>query len=110
MAYPETFVLLQNRMGIRIEYCVDRSRLQLWISPRAGRSMEARDRNWSNRDDHTAVFERILLPGLDLGAFEGADYDPFHSVLRFKSQVLHLARSTTSRRCSCGSRRTGPST
>ena len=92
VGYPETFVLLQNRMGIRIEYCVDRSRLQLWISPRAGRSMEARDRNWSNRDDHTAVFERILLPGLDLGAFEGADYDPFHSVLRFKHQVLHLAQ------------------
>ena len=33
--YPEKFVLMQNRMGIRIEYVVDRGRLQLWISPQA---------------------------------------------------------------------------
>ncbi len=92
VGYPETFVLMQNRRGIRIEYCVDRSRLQLWTSPLAGRSPDYRDRNWSNRDDHTAVFERILLPGLDLGSFRGADWDPFHSVLRFEHQTLHLAQ------------------
>ena len=83
---------MQNRRGLRIEYCVDRSRLQLWTSPLAGRSMDYRDRNWSNRDDHTAVFERILLPGLDLGAFRSADWDPFHSVLHFERQTLHLAQ------------------
>jgi hypothetical protein len=91
VGYPETFVLLQNRKGLRIEYCVDRSRLQVWISPKAGVSMDVRDKNWSNRDDHTAVFDRILLPGLNLAEFERADYDPFHSVLYFKSQTLHLA-------------------
>jgi hypothetical protein len=91
VGYPETFVLLQNRKGLRIEYCVDRSRLQIWVSPKAGTSMEARDKNWSNRDDHTDVFDRILLPGLNLAEFERADYDPFHSVLYFKSQTLHVA-------------------
>jgi len=92
VSYPETFVLMQNRRGLRIEYCVDRSRLQLWTSPLAGQSLDYRDRNWSNRDDHTAVFERILLPGLDLAHFRGADWDPFHSVLRFEGQTLHLSQ------------------
>ncbi len=89
--YPETFVLLQNRMGIRIEYVVDRGRLQLWISPQAGKSMTYRDRNFSNRDDHSDIFERILLPDLNPADFVKCDYDPFHAVLYFKNQVLHLA-------------------
>jgi hypothetical protein len=89
--YPEKFVLLQNRMGIRIEYVVDRGRLQLWISPQAGKSMGYRDRNFSNRDDHSDIFERILLPQLNSGEFVKCDYDPFHSVLHFKNQILHLA-------------------
>jgi hypothetical protein len=92
VAYPETFVLMQNRMGLRIEYCVDRGRLSIWISPKAGRSMEARDRNWSNRDDHTDVFDRILVPGLPLNSLERVDYDPFHSVLHFLDQILHVAQ------------------
>jgi len=32
--YPERFVLMQNRMGIRIEYVIDRGRLQLGSRPR----------------------------------------------------------------------------
>jgi len=91
VAYPETFVLQQNRKGIRIEYCVDRSNLQLWISPQAGKSMNYIDRNWSNRDDHTNVFDRILLPGLNLKDFIRCEYDAFHSVLYFKNQTLHIA-------------------
>ena len=93
VAYPETFVLMQNRRGLRIEYCVDRGRLSIWISPKAGRSMEARDRNWSNRDDHTDVFDRILVPGLPLEALERVDYDPFHSTLHFLDQTLHLSQA-----------------
>ncbi len=83
VAYPETLVLMQNRMGLRVEYCVDRGRLSIWISPLAGRSIDARDRNWSNRDDHTDVFDRILVPGLPLGELEHVDYDPFHSARHF---------------------------
>ena len=89
--YPETFVLLQNRMGIRIEYNVERARLQLWISPQAGKSMSYRDRNFSNRDDHSDVFDRILMPNLRAADFMKCDYDPFHSVLYFKNQRLHIA-------------------
>jgi len=92
VAYPETFVLMQNRMGLRIEYCLDRSRLSIWISPLAGRSLDYRDRNWSNRDEHTDVFERILVSGVPLADFLGAEYDPFHSILHFKRQTLHIAQ------------------
>jgi hypothetical protein len=90
--YPETFVLMQNRRGIRIEYVVDRGRLQLWISPQAGKSMSYKDRNFSNRDDHSDIFERILLPGLNPADFVSCDYDPFHSILHFKGQNLHIAQ------------------
>lgn len=90
--YPETFVLMQNRMGVRIEYCVDRSRLQLWISPQAGKSFSYYDRNWSNRDDHTNIFDRILLPELNFHEFERCDFDPFHSILYYKNQTVHLAQ------------------
>jgi hypothetical protein len=90
--YPETFVLMQNRRGIRIEYVVDRGRLQLWISPQAGKSTSYKDRNFSNRDDHSDIFERILLPGLNPADFVSCDYDPFHSILRFKEQSLHIAQ------------------
>ncbi len=91
MKYPETFILLQNRRGIRIEYNVDRSNLQLWISPQAGKSFSYVDQNWSNRDDFTAVIDRILLPGLNLKNFEKCDWDPFHSIIYFKNQTLHIA-------------------
>ena len=90
--YRETQILMQNRMGIRIEYTLDRNNLQLWISPQAGKSMSYVDQNWSNRDDHTNVFDRILLPGCDLTKFVQCDWDPFHSIIYFKDQTLHIAQ------------------
>ncbi len=90
--YRETQILMQNRMGIRIEYTLDRNNLQLWISPQAGKSMSYIDQNWSNRDDHTNVFDRILLPGCDLNKFVRCDWDPFHSIIYFKDQTLHIAQ------------------
>ncbi|MGB9747975.1 MAG: hypothetical protein ACPLXM_13700 [Bacteroidales bacterium] len=89
--YPETFVLMQNRKGIRVEYCVDRSALQLWISPQVSRTLDARDQNFSNRDDHCQVFERITLTNLAFGDFLGTDYDAFHTVMHFKNQDVHIA-------------------
>ena len=88
--YPETFILMQNRMGIRSELCLDRSVLQLWISPQAGKSMSYVDKNWSNRDDHTCVFDRIRLPGLNNLNFVRCDYDPFYSKIYFEQQTLHI--------------------
>ncbi len=90
--YPETFVLQQNRRGLRIEYCIDRSALQLWISPQAGKDFTYRLRNWSNRDNHTRVFRRIIVPGLRFTEFDSCDYDPFHSKLFYKNNVLHIAQ------------------
>lgn len=92
MNYRETVILMQNRMGVRIEYTLDRSNLQLWIRPDAGKSMSYVDHNWSNRDDHTNIFDRILIPGCDLTQFERCNWDPFHSVLYFKNQTLHIAQ------------------
>ncbi len=88
--YPETFVLMQNRHGVRIEYNVDRSNLQLWISPQAWKSMDYRDRNFSNRDDHCKLFERIMLPDLKFTGFQSTDFDPFHSAIKYKDQDLHI--------------------
>jgi len=90
--YRETQILMQNRMGIRIEYTLDRNNLQLWISPQVGKSMSYVDQNWSNRDDHTNVFGRILLPGCDLTKFVRCEWDPFHSIIYFKDQTLHISQ------------------
>jgi hypothetical protein len=87
----DTFVYMHNRRGVRIELNLDRKTLDLWLSPRAGTSLDYRDRNFSNRDDHTSIFDRISFPGLDRRDFVGCDYDAFHSVARFRQQALHVA-------------------
>jgi len=88
---PEKFILMQNRMGLRFEYCIDRSAIQIWVSPQAGKSMLGTDRNFSNRDDHCNVFERITLSNVNFGDFVRCDYDANHSVLVFKNQKVHFA-------------------
>ncbi|HEX8545423.1 MAG TPA: hypothetical protein VF691_00600, partial [Cytophagaceae bacterium] len=88
---PETFIFLHSPAGLRIEYNLDRQLLQLWINPQAGKSLSYKDRNFSNRDDHTDVFHKITFPNLNLADFDHCDYDAFHSKIYFKSgQVLHL--------------------
>jgi hypothetical protein len=87
----DTFVYMHNRKGVRIELDVDKGALDLWISPRAGTSLDYRDRNFSNRDDHTSIFDRIELPHLTRAGFNGCDYDAFHSVVRYGAQALHVA-------------------
>lgn len=92
VSHPETFVYMQNRCGIRAEYCIDRAALELWLSPLAGKSDNYQDRNWSNRDDHTMLFDRIHIPGLSLADFDSCSYDPFHLKLYFKNNVMHLSQ------------------
>lgn len=84
-------VFMHNPHALRVEYRLDDCRLILWWSPLAGQSFAARDRNFSNRDDHLDVFDRIVIPGCDTAAFTGCDYDPYHTVLHFQHQTLHLA-------------------
>lgn len=88
---PPTLVLMHSHMGIRIEYDIGAQRLNLWISPSPTTSLDYHDRNFSNRDDHTSLFDSITLPGVTLEDFLNCDYDAFHSVLHFKNQTLHLA-------------------
>src|SRR5690606_20502104 len=64
--------------------------LTLWYSPLAGKSTNYRDRNFSNRDDHVSVFDWIRFPGLGESTFKGCTYDPFHTVVHFEGQDLHL--------------------
>lgn len=88
---PETFIFLHSPAGLRIEYNLDRQLLQLWINPQAGKSISYKDRNLSNRDDHTDIFHKITFPNLNLADFDHCDYDAFHSKVHFKNgQVLHL--------------------
>jgi hypothetical protein len=88
---PPTLVLMHSHMGIRIEYDISAQHLNLWISPSPATSLDYHDRNFSNRDDHTSLFDSITIPSLKLEDFLGCDYDAFHSVLHFRNQTLHLA-------------------
>jgi len=85
-----TQIFMHNAKALRVEYLLDQQRLLLWWSPRAGQSYDSLDRNFSNRDNHLDVFESITLPGCGLGEFQRCDYDPYHCVLYFEKQVLHL--------------------
>lgn len=87
----EFTVLLHSRMGIRIEMNLNKNVLDLWISPQAGKSVDNRYRNFSNRDDHTSIFDRISFPELGEKKFIRCDYDPFHSILYFEGQTMHIA-------------------
>ncbi len=86
-----TLILMHSPTGIRVEYNLDEQSLNLWISPQAGKDNDYWIRNFSCRDDHTLLFDRISLPNLKLEDFEKCDYDPFHSVVHFKDQKLHIA-------------------
>ncbi|HYW95607.1 MAG TPA: hypothetical protein VE870_08475, partial [Bacteroidales bacterium] len=94
IAYPETFITMQNRQGMRLELNLNQQRLQLWISPKAGKSLGYFDRNFSNREDHCDVFDKISFPGISLDDFISCDYDPFYSVVRFKNQTMHILNLT----------------
>jgi hypothetical protein len=91
MIHPVTQVFLHNPHALRVEFRLDDACLELWWSPRAGKSFAARDRNFSNRDNHLRVFERIEIHGCSLPGFIRCDYDPYHTVLVFKDRRLHLS-------------------
>ncbi|TAF77535.1 MAG: hypothetical protein EAZ53_02455 [Bacteroidetes bacterium] len=86
----QSTILMHNRKGIRIEHNINRQKLVLWISPLAGKSLKGFDRNFSNRDDQTSIFDRIGFPNLPYENFIKCDYDAFHSVVHFKTNKLHI--------------------
>ncbi|MGF1483359.1 MAG: hypothetical protein ACFBZ8_03225 [Opitutales bacterium] len=83
-------VILRSPMGLRGAFDISGGRLEIWISPQAKNSTDADLRNFSNRDDHTRVFDQISFPGLKAEHFQSCDYDPFHSVLHFADAQVHL--------------------
>lgn len=84
-------VFMHSRMGLRIEFNIHRCTLEIWVSPQAGKSVDYRDRNFSCRDDHTTLFDRISFPELSAKRFKSCTYDAFHSILHFEGQDLHIA-------------------
>jgi hypothetical protein len=90
MRHP-TQIFLSNPQALRVEFEIDRARLILWWSPKAGTSYNVADRNYSSRDAHLEVFEEIHFPGCDLEHFERCDYAPYHTVLHYSHTRLHLA-------------------
>ena len=94
---PGSNIFMHNRAGLRIEITVgdQETRITLWASPLAGKSDDIFYRNFSNRDDHTAIFDRIVLPKLTLANFVKCDWDPFYSKIVFQSQVVHVLAHCT---------------
>lgn len=94
---PGKTILTHSPMGLRIEFNTHQEGLlELWISPRPTTSRHSRDRNFSNRDDHTRLFDRMTFPGLSEKTFKKCDYDPFHVVVYFERQTLHIVPSVSS--------------
>ena len=83
-------ILAWSPSGTRVEYDIEGHALILWCNPQAGKSDELRLRYFSNRDDHTTLFDRIRFNGLDPDTFERCDYDPYHMMLHFGGQRLHI--------------------
>ncbi len=88
---PDILLLMHNPKGIRIEYNITRQELELWISPQAGKESVYWIRNFSNRDDHTRLFDRISFPALSVKDYKRVNYDPWHSSILFENQEMHIA-------------------
>jgi hypothetical protein len=87
----ETLILLQSPAGLRIEYNIDKKLVEIWICPQVGKTLDYKLVNFSNRDDHTSVFDRITIPYLKIDDYDSCTYDPFHSIVHFKNQKVHIA-------------------
>ena len=85
-----SYVHMHNKKGVRLELNLNKQKLVLWTSPLAGKSIVHTDRNFSNRDDNTSIFDKIGFPELKFKDFVRCDYDAFYSKVYFKNNTLHL--------------------
>lgn len=85
-----SYVHMHNKKGIRVEYNLHTQRLTLWVSPLAGKSLHHSDRNFSNRDDHTSIFDFIGFPQLKYERLVKVEYDPQHTTILYKNNALHI--------------------
>ncbi|CAM3101435.1 hypothetical protein [Rariglobus hedericola] len=91
MTSHPTQIFLHNPQALRAEFRLDDARLLLWWSPGAGHDNDALERNYSNRDDHLDVFERIVLEDTPLDSFRSCDYDAYRVHLRYAGRDIELA-------------------
>jgi hypothetical protein len=85
-----TDIYFHNSAAMRAVFHLDTAELEIWWSPLAGESYSCEDRWYSSRDAHFTVFARIAFPGCVREAFSNCEWDPFHSLLRFYHQRLHI--------------------
>lgn len=86
-------IILQNRCGNRLTLLMHEGRtdVELVYKPSAFRRREFRARNYSNRDNFTALFNSVTLPDIGAGLVKTFDYDPF--VTRVSTLSDALARN-----------------
>jgi hypothetical protein len=90
---PPRTVSSHGRSGLRWEFDVEASRLEVWANPQAGKSRDIELRNFSNRDDHTRIFDRIVFTRLEPRHFVRTEqYDPLHTIIDYGTQRLHIAQ------------------
>lgn len=72
-------LVLQNRCGNRLTLLghADRLELECVYKPNARRRKDYTARNFSDRDNFTALFTEACMPDLGVGAITAFDYDPF---------------------------------
>ncbi|BDD01263.1 hypothetical protein [Persicobacter psychrovividus] len=87
----DQLILMHSPMGVRAEYNISQSTIELWINPKAGEDNSYKMRNFSNRDDHTKIFDKISFPALSAADYVSTDYDPWHTVVHYKNQDVHIA-------------------
>lgn len=91
-AAPHRQVVLHGLRGLRLAVDVDAGTLELWLSPQSGPMDDFELKNFSNRDDHTRIFDLLRLGGVRPADFRGCSYDPVHTVLDYGANRLHLAQ------------------
>jgi hypothetical protein len=72
-------IILQNRCGNRLTlmFHADRTELEFVYKPNAYRRKDFAGRNFSSRDNFTALFAEAVMPEITSGMIKQFDYDPF---------------------------------
>lgn len=87
---PEARIFLHSPAGLRVEYSIDRSILEIWHSPGAGTDLDYRIRSFSNRYDHTRLFDEIVIAGLKKEQYVSTTYDPFQTTIHYQTNSITI--------------------
>lgn len=85
-----TQAFISNPQGLRVEYCFDTEALLLWWSPGNSGILDMETLNFSNRDNHLDIFEKISFPGFGLENFKRCDWDPYRMIFHFSDKILSI--------------------